>query len=261
MSMNLEEIINRLKEPFPFKEMECKVQATNNDKTKGLAVFYIDSRAIQNRLDEIVGPFNWRNEYMLWQDKAQICGISIYDETRQMWITKYDGAENTDYEPIKGGLSDSLKRAAVMWGLGRYLYDIDGLWVEIEQKGKSFYIKNNEKQKLQDYYNKFINNPPASNTDSFRQTPSADAGAQQNSQSGAAAQTTVAYDYKVQSAADSGNSTCLKLVGKDGKEYTAYAKKDSPGLKPGACIKNVKMDQKKANFGTYYTLNQYEVAA
>jgi hypothetical protein len=253
--MNMEEIIDRLKAPFPFSETECKLQATNSDKTQGLAVFYIYSRAIQNRLDETVGPFNWRNEYMLWQDKAQICGISIYDDTRQTWVTKFDGAENTEYEPIKGGLSDSLKRAAVMWGLGRYLYDIDGLWVEIAQKGKSYFIKSSEKSKLESHYNKFIKGS------STQQAPSAGTGTATAASNQSQQADAVQYDYKIQSAAESGKSICMKLVGNDGKELTAYVKKDSEGIKTGALIKNVQMEKNQASFGTYYTIKQYEVAA
>ena len=66
-----DEIIRKLREPFPFEAVEAKIQVTNGDKTKGLAVFYLDARAIQERLDEVVGPFNWRNEYHAWQDKNE----------------------------------------------------------------------------------------------------------------------------------------------------------------------------------------------
>ena len=44
-------------------------------------------------------------------------------------------------EATKGGLSDAMKRAAYQWGIGRYLYDLPDVWVEIEQKGKSYVIK------------------------------------------------------------------------------------------------------------------------
>ena len=277
MSMNMEEIVKRLQEPFPVKETENKVQATNGDKTKGLAVYYIDSRAIQSRLDETVGPLNWRNEYVKWGDSSQICGLSIFDETRDCWVTKYDGAENTDYEPVKGGLSDSFKRAAVMWGLGRYLYDIEGLWVEVEQRGKGTYIKNTETQKLRDHYNKAIGGlasgagGPVSKVSSSQKAPSAaptnpaiNEETQQkktqepiqNKQPDSAV-----FDFKVRSAADAGNSTCLKLIGKDGKELTAYVKKDSPGIQSGTRLRNVEMDKKQKDNWTYYMLNKYEVAA
>lgn len=49
-----------------------------------------------------------------------------------------DGAEDSDIEPIKGGLSDSMKRAANQWGIGRVLYSMDTVWVNVEKKGKSF---------------------------------------------------------------------------------------------------------------------------
>ena len=125
--MNMEEILKELKSPFPYEDIDWKVQVTNKDKTQGMAVAYLDSRAIQKRLDEAVGAMNWTNEFMLWQDKAQICGIGLYDAERGTWVMKYDGAENTDIEPVKGGLSDSFKRAAVLWGIGRYLYDMESI--------------------------------------------------------------------------------------------------------------------------------------
>ena len=47
--------------------------------------------------------------------EAQLCGIAIFFEGRG-FITKWDGAEDSDIEAVKGGLSDSMKRAAVQWG-------------------------------------------------------------------------------------------------------------------------------------------------
>ena len=142
--MNYEEIIRRLREPFNGREIEWKIQVTSQDKQRGMAVAYMDARAVQKRLDETVGPFNWKNVYSLWHDNSQICGISIFYDERKEWVTKFDGAENSDFEPIKGGLSDSFKRAASVWGIGRYLYEMEGIWVEIEARGKSFLIKQNE---------------------------------------------------------------------------------------------------------------------
>lgn len=63
---------------------------------------------------------------------AHICEISIYYPDRQEWITKSDGAGSTDIEPIKGGLSNAFKRAASIWNIGRYLYELPGLWVALK---------------------------------------------------------------------------------------------------------------------------------
>lgn len=155
--MNYEEIIKRLREPFGGREIEWKIQVTSQDKQRGMAVAYMDARAVQKRLDETVGPFNWKNVYSLWHDNSQICGISIFYDERKEWVTKFDGAENSDFEPIKGGLSDSFKRAASVWGIGRYLYEMEGVWVEIESRGKSFVIKQNEYGRLEREYNTMLN--------------------------------------------------------------------------------------------------------
>jgi|GEM_PF-491006 len=167
------DIFTRLRAQFPYDEVEAKIQVTTKEKTKGLAVFYLKSRAIQNRLDEAAGAQNWSNNFLSWQGNAQICGISIYDEVRSEWVTKHDGAENSDIEAIKGGLSDAFKRAAVLWGIGRYLYEIDGVWVDIEQRGNSSYIKDNQQGKLKAAYEAAVKkifgapaNPPVSISDS-----------------------------------------------------------------------------------------------
>lgn len=273
---DIAQIIEQLKAPFPFKDVSARIQYTNNDKTQGFAVFYIDSRAIQSRLDSVVGPFNWHNEYMLWQDKSQLCGISIYDETRNIWVTKYDGAENSSIEPIKGGLSDSMKRAAVMWGLGRYLYDVDGVWVGIEKRGKNDFIKSSETPKLEAHYNRcvFAKHPVANGQGQQPSMPAPQmnmAGQQRqaapqpniNQQNPAAPQAAnqPPYDYRIINANVSGNSACLTLCDRQGKQIQAYAKKDSPGLVPGTLIKNVNMRQENAPFGSYYKLDNYELAA
>lgn len=113
------------------------------------------NRAIQARLDDVVGPDGWYNEYKPWhrsgQKEAQICGISIYFPEKG-FITKWDGAEDSDIEPVKGGLSDSMKRAAVQWGIGRVLYGMDVVWVDIEKQGKSWIIPKNQRTVLDKAY-------------------------------------------------------------------------------------------------------------
>ena len=136
--MNEEEIQKKLLEPFYPNEIEWRIGATNSNKTSGIALPYITNRAIMNRLDEIFGVFGWKNEFIV-NDKSKICGISI--KIKDVWITKYDGADDTTVEATKGGISNAMKRAAVQWGIGRYLYKLPTMWVSIEQNGKSYKIK------------------------------------------------------------------------------------------------------------------------
>lgn len=258
--MNMEEILKELKSPFPYEDIDWKVQVTNKDKTRGMAVAYLDSRAIQKRLDEAVGAMNWTNEFMLWQDKAQICGIGLYDAERGTWVMKYDGAENTDIEPVKGGLSDSFKRAAVLWGIGRYLYDMASIWVEIEPNGKSWQIKKSEYDKLRRHYDAnvdalFGGGAPKAQDAAGQTTPDAGRGTEN------APKDTVNYDYIVKSTSDSGKSVCLKLADKNGKEISVYAKKGDTGLASGTKLRKAKFEKKQADFGPYITMPEYEVAA
>lgn len=129
--MDLKEIETKLKAPFRPDEIEYRITATANGK--GLAVAYIQNRAIQNRLDEVMGFNNWKNEFSVI-DKGKICGLSL--RINDEWITKYDGASDTNIASTKGGISDSMKRAAVQWGIGRYLYRLPAQWVKVDGNKK-----------------------------------------------------------------------------------------------------------------------------
>lgn len=129
----------RLREPFEEADIEWKPGAVTRDRTKGLAMAYVTNRAIQDRLDEVVGPANWRNVFRAGPSGGVLCGIAINvtgDVTRPCWVTKWDGAENTEFESVKGGLSAAMKRAAVQWGIGRYLYDLPAQWVPLDERGR-----------------------------------------------------------------------------------------------------------------------------
>jgi hypothetical protein len=113
---------------------------TRDGKPWAKVLAYLTARAVQDRLDEVFGVFGWSVEYREWQAKdghqAQICRITVNvgnDSDRpfdRMIIYKEDGAESTDIESVKGGLSSAFKRAAVALGIGRYLYDLGDTWAE-----------------------------------------------------------------------------------------------------------------------------------
>lgn len=135
----------QLAAPFPPDRISWRVGATNKDKTKGMALAYIDSRDVQDRLDSVCTPGGWQCRYPHAEQKT-VCeiGVKVGDE----WIWKADGAGDSDVEAEKGALSDAFKRAAVKWGIGRYLYDCASPWIEIEAYGKSYKIKESEYAKL-----------------------------------------------------------------------------------------------------------------
>ena len=138
-------IFDNLARPFPPDRVSWRVGPTNRDKTKGMALAYIDARDVMERLDAVCGPAGWQCRYPHATGKT-VCEIGLRVESE--WIWKADGAGDTDMEAEKGALSDAFKRAAVRWGIGRYLYDLSSPWVLIEAFGKSYKIADAELPKL-----------------------------------------------------------------------------------------------------------------
>ena len=129
------EKLKALQKPFEDNEIEWRVGSTTKDKKKGMMLAYVTNRAIMNRLDDVLGESNWHDTYRELH-KGIVCSLSIRLECDKEWITKEDGADLTTIEPTKGGLSDSMKRAAVKFGIGRYLYDSESVWVDLDDYGR-----------------------------------------------------------------------------------------------------------------------------
>ncbi|MFT4465012.1 MAG: Rad52/Rad22 family DNA repair protein [Sodalis sp. (in: enterobacteria)] len=131
--MNLEQ----LDTPFPESDIEWRIQQSGKygeDSIYAMVLAYVTNRAIMKRLDEVCGKDGWKNEYRPAPDSGVMCGISI--RINNEWITKWDAAENTQVEAVKGGMSGAMKRAAVQWGIGRYLYNLTEGFATISKEKK-----------------------------------------------------------------------------------------------------------------------------
>lgn len=105
-------------------EIECRVGRITD---KGLSLLlYKDARVDQNVLDETVGPMNWQRKHD--RNNAN-CIVSIWDDSKQQWISKEDTGTESNTEAEKGLASDSFKRACVNWGIGRELYTAPFIWI------------------------------------------------------------------------------------------------------------------------------------
>lgn len=135
----------KLAAPFPPEKVSWRIGQKTKDGKRAMALAYIDARDVMERLDEVCGVEGWQAAYPHANGKT-VCsiGIKFGDE----WVWKANGAGDTDIEAEKGALSDAFKRAAVMWGIGRYLYDVEALWVETEGDGKFARIAKHEYARL-----------------------------------------------------------------------------------------------------------------
>ncbi len=154
----------KLKAPFAPERVSWRIGSTNSEKTKGMALAYLDARDVMERLDEVCGVAGWQCSYPHANGKT-VCAISI--KVGDEWISKEDGAGDTDVEKEKGALSDAFKRAAVRWGVGRYLYDMPSPWVAIEQRGRSYIIKDSEYTRLAAALSKGVPATPAPPSEAF----------------------------------------------------------------------------------------------
>ncbi len=124
-----------LASPFPKQAVHWRAQSLTRNGDKAMALAYLDARDVQDRLDLVCGPERWQCEYAESARGRVICriGIRVGDE----WVWKADGAGDTAVEGEKGGISDAFKRAAVPWGIGRYLYRVSAPWVPCETYERS----------------------------------------------------------------------------------------------------------------------------
>ena len=137
-----------LSRPFEFSDLKTRSQWSPGGT---IYLLYIDSRIVQERLDEVVGAQNWevrqRDVSIIDTSKIDITPADaprnnkgkpvnpVYEFKEVSYggiettltlfgVSKSDVGNASMAEQIKGAYSDGLKRAAVMWGIGRYLYEI-----------------------------------------------------------------------------------------------------------------------------------------
>jgi hypothetical protein len=149
--MHVPNLFSQLAAPFPPDQISWRVGTVfNKDGTESTAMVlaYLDARDVMDRLDEIVGPENWQCEYTHAHTKT-VCKIGI--KVAGEWVWKADGAGDSDVEAEKGALSDAFKRAAVRWGIGRYLYTLGDTKAKVQRKNttsKFWYIPDSEISRL-----------------------------------------------------------------------------------------------------------------
>lgn len=142
-----EQLAHALSAFFPETDIQWKPDrfVKTQNGLKAIMLAFVDNRAIQERLDDVCGPGNWRNSFQRWGTKGVLCSLEIRFEREDgsdCWTGKTDGADETDIEATKGGLSSSMKRAASQWGIGRYLYSFPDAWLDaVERNGRKM-LKN-----------------------------------------------------------------------------------------------------------------------
>jgi len=132
------ELFLSLAAPFPPDDVGWKPQSVKGNRA--LAIAYIDARNVMDRLDEVVHPGGWKDAYDVIQDGSVVCHLSLKVDGE--WLTKSDVGSPSEQpdggDRLKAAFSDALKRAAVKWGIGRYLYSLPHQWADYDPRKRSF---------------------------------------------------------------------------------------------------------------------------
>ena len=177
---------------------------------------------------------------------------------------------------MKGGLSDSFKRAAVQWGIGRYLYSMGAVWVDVEQKGKNCYITEAGRKSLDARYTQMLQGKAPAPQKAATQGASAPRPAPQKAASPTAQRTTApatlppskagafTFDYTVQDRklSPDGKVTALSLCDRQGRQIVCLRPGNDRQLAQGICLRNVRLNQQRGrNNEVVNLLESYEIAA
>ena len=129
-------IARGFQEPFDPREVDFRIQGKVNEQSgRAQVVAYIDARAVQDRLDAVVGAGNWSFDWtplVIDHGEVQIAKgvLTVHG------VSKADAGSASNFEQTLGAVSHCLKRAAVHWGIGRYLYSLPATWVPVERGGR-----------------------------------------------------------------------------------------------------------------------------
>jgi Rad52/22 family double-strand break repair protein len=145
-----QELLAKFKQPFNPALINWVLKATKSGPRgkQGLVLPYADSRAYTDRLDELVTTSGWTDEYsvqvvegfarkrrgadealpsakVLVVCRLTIFGLGMHSGTGECWADEDNVLTSADAQAFKRACSD--------FGIGRYLYDIDGQWVDLDE--------------------------------------------------------------------------------------------------------------------------------
>lgn len=160
----LHQIRELLAEAFDPAQIKWRVTATSTQQTRqgpqkrGQLVAYADQRAYTDRLNQVFGEWGWTRNYEVQVaqnferrapgDKTQtaiaakvvvvstvtIHGLGSHTGVGEEWADDQNAATRAE--------AQAFKRACACFGLGRYLYNLDRTWVDLDQYNRPVHTPN-----------------------------------------------------------------------------------------------------------------------
>jgi hypothetical protein len=131
-------ITQRLAQPFDPQDVKFLPKVVQGNRA--LAMAYADARTVMDRLDDVLGVEGWQDSYEVLPDGSVVCRLKVLIDGQ--WLQKMDVGSPSEQpdggDRMKAAFSDSLKRAAVKFGIGRYLYRLPANWCDFDPARKQF---------------------------------------------------------------------------------------------------------------------------
>jgi hypothetical protein len=120
-----------LRSPFPKETLGIKVQSLSKERNRAMLVLYLQHTDVQDRLEQ-VDPA-WTIESL----REERAGDTVYVYMKM--TLKGVSRENVgDGGDPKSAYSDALKRCSMLFGVGRYLYEMSTVWVDYNEQRDRF---------------------------------------------------------------------------------------------------------------------------
>jgi hypothetical protein len=150
----VQELVAALEEPFDSSEIKwrvtntCKVGGPKGPRDRGQMLAYADPRAYTDRLNDLCTPSGWTREYnvqMVQNFERKERGATERTITAKIVVTcrviiygfgTHTGLGEEWADNDNAGTAaeaQAFKRACSCFGLGRYLYDLEGQWVDLDE--------------------------------------------------------------------------------------------------------------------------------
>ena len=136
--------VKKLRQPLAAEHLRWKIQTRVSEaqaEAQALVVVYMDARSVAAHLDEVV-PGQWHTEYRAppvsvglpsLECRLTVCGVTRCD----VGTVEPGSRAGSDTKDL---YSDALKRAAVQFGVGAFLYRFPQVQARVERSGNLWYI-------------------------------------------------------------------------------------------------------------------------
>jgi hypothetical protein len=138
------QVASALATPFDLLAHSFKPGATNRDKTRALALTYVDPRLYQTRLDAVDPAWASQYQVIALDDRLLVnCTLTVLGVTREdvgeaLLMAEQRGKTVPDENAYTSAVAQAFKRACAQFGLGRYLYDAPKTWAEYDGDRRQF---------------------------------------------------------------------------------------------------------------------------